>query len=205
MALRTEQDQYHRVCDTEQTQSDVGKSLKRGHGFCTGVTSAYVEVLEIVSTYHKPIHPVRQPHVDDVDAASAHAGPTTPESLSQECRLDMTAIATLIETSRNFANELVDLFVQDSRGRVEKLANASETGDYLALRSVAHSLKGSAGTIGARRLADLSHRLEMHAGGRADREVAARMVTEIRAELTALVATLADANLGTPGRDRGAA
>jgi HPt (histidine-containing phosphotransfer) domain-containing protein len=117
----------------------------------------------------------------------------------------MAAIATLVETSRDFANELVDLFVQDSRGRVDTLSEASATGNNHALRTVAHSLKGSAGTMGARRLADLCYRLELHAKGPADRDVSARLVSEIRAEFLALVATFADASLGTRNQDRGAA
>ena len=76
--------------------------------------------------------------------------------MSDECRLDMTAIARLVETSLEFANELVNLFVRDSWDRVEKLARAAETGDQPTLRRVARALKDSSTAMGARRLADFA-------------------------------------------------
>jgi len=122
-----------------------------------------------------------------------------------ECRLDPQVLAEVAGASPDFANELVDLFVQDSRKRVTTLAAAVQAHDRTGVRTAAHGLKGSAGAIGARRLSMMCHVLEHHAATSDDRETAARLVGDIDRELTALVDVFADANLGTRRDARGAA
>jgi histidine phosphotransfer protein HptB len=122
-----------------------------------------------------------------------------------ECRLDPRVLAEVAGASSDFANELVDLFVEDSRKRVTTLAAALQVHDRTALRTAAHGLKGSAGAVGARRLSTMCHVLEHHATTSDDHERAARLVGDIERELAALVAVFADANLGTKRDARGAA
>jgi HPt (histidine-containing phosphotransfer) domain-containing protein len=118
-----------------------------------------------------------------------------------ECRLDAQVIAAFVEASPDFAGELVDLFLQDSQGRITTLVMAAQSGDHDTLRAAAHSLKGSAGTMGARRLAELCHRLEQHAKDTGDREVAAHLVMSIEKELVEVGIAFAEAKLGTAGND----
>jgi HPt (histidine-containing phosphotransfer) domain-containing protein len=56
--------------------------------------------------------------------------------------------------------ELVDLFLRDARVRLQKLALAVDAKDCGALASTAHTLKGSANNLGARRLASFLANLE---------------------------------------------
>jgi HPt (histidine-containing phosphotransfer) domain-containing protein len=122
-----------------------------------------------------------------------------------ECRLDPQVLAEVAGASPDFANELVDLFVQDSRKHLTTLAAALQVNDRTGLRTAAHGLKGSAGALGARRLSMMCHVLEHQAVTSDDREMAGRLVGDIERELTALVDVFADANLGTRRDARGAA
>jgi HPt (histidine-containing phosphotransfer) domain-containing protein len=122
-----------------------------------------------------------------------------------ECRLDPQVLADVVAASVEFANELVDLFVQDSWSRVDALSRALHVRDRGALRTVAHSLKGSAGTVGARRLATFCHLLEQHAIASDDHAAASELVADIRNELAAVVTMFAESNLGTIRDQRGAA
>jgi len=59
--------------------------------------------------------------------------------------------------------ELVDLFLKDARLRLQKLALALAAKDYNAVAATAHTIKGSANNLGARRLASLLSNLEIQA------------------------------------------
>jgi HPt (histidine-containing phosphotransfer) domain-containing protein len=122
-----------------------------------------------------------------------------------ECRLDPQVLAEVAGASPDFANEMVDLFVQDSRKRITTLVAAVHEHDRTGLHTAAHGLKGSAGVVGARRLSMMCHVLEHHAATSDDHRTAARLVGDIERELTALVDVFADANLGTRRDARGAA
>ncbi len=56
--------------------------------------------------------------------------------------------------------ELIDLFFEDAPGRIAGMRDAVTREDWPALASWAHSLKGSCGSLGAVRMADLCARLE---------------------------------------------
>ena len=59
--------------------------------------------------------------------------------------------------------ELVDLFLQDSDIRIERLKKAVNRKEPLAVEREAHGLKGSAANIGATEIAELCSRLEIDA------------------------------------------
>ncbi len=86
------------------------------------------------------------------------------------------------------------LFLDSTPPRLAALREAAARGDARSLEQEAHALKGSAATLGARRLAGLGERLE--ALGRAgDAAGAATMLPHLDAEFarvrTALTAKLA--------------
>jgi HPt (histidine-containing phosphotransfer) domain-containing protein len=56
--------------------------------------------------------------------------------------------------------ELLDLFVQDTRVRLATIRSALASGDAEARRLAAHALKGSAGNVGASRVARLAASVE---------------------------------------------
>jgi CheY-like chemotaxis protein len=145
-------------------------------------------------------------HATGVGRSTSAAERTSLESsAAMECRLDPQVIADIAGASAAFANELVDLFILDARGRVESLSSALDARDREALRNVAHALKGASGTVGARRLATMCQTLEQLATAAEDFGAADALVTGITNELDALVAVFADAKLGTIRDARGAA
>ena len=56
--------------------------------------------------------------------------------------------------------EVLTLFRQDAPRRVERLRNALAVGNIEEMRRAAHSLKGSAGNIGARSMVDICRQIE---------------------------------------------
>jgi CheY-like chemotaxis protein/HPt (histidine-containing phosphotransfer) domain-containing protein len=93
--------------------------------------------------------------------------PPPPPATSPEAVLDPAVLHGLRELREPGApdplQELVELFLRDARPKLEKMAAAAEKNDPSALAAAAHSLKGSASNLGARRLAALCGRLEKHA------------------------------------------
>jgi HPt (histidine-containing phosphotransfer) domain-containing protein len=79
---------------------------------------------------------------------------------------------------------MLTAFVSGHADEVSQLASALASDDISTLKEVAHSLKGSAGTIGAERLAEAATALDS-----ALRNQAAR--SEIEAHSTTLIAELA--------------
>ena len=64
------------------------------------------------------------------------------------------------EDDRAFLNNLIGVFLQDAKRRIEGLAAASDEHDHASMVRLAHELKGSAAAIGARRLAQACEDLE---------------------------------------------
>lgn len=62
--------------------------------------------------------------------------------------------------------ELIDLFVADTADRLQDLRAAADRRDYASLRETAHTLKGSAGQMGAEQIAELCRDIERCAGRR---------------------------------------
>jgi HPt (histidine-containing phosphotransfer) domain-containing protein len=56
--------------------------------------------------------------------------------------------------------EVLNLFLVEASPRLDRLRNALASGNIEEVRRVAHSLKGSAGTIGARRLYEVCRQLD---------------------------------------------
>ena len=74
-------------------------------------------------------------------------------------KLDEVIIRELLAfTSAEFVRELIDLFVRNTRVELDALRQALP--DRASLRAIAHKLKGSCFTVGARKLASLCERLE---------------------------------------------
>jgi HPt (histidine-containing phosphotransfer) domain-containing protein len=72
-----------------------------------------------------------------------------------------------------FLDELIDLFIDDAMPRAERVRTALAVGDLAAARAAAHSIRGTAGNIGATRVAamatDIEHDLEAGVSVTADR------------------------------------
>jgi HPt (histidine-containing phosphotransfer) domain-containing protein len=64
--------------------------------------------------------------------------------------------------------EVLQLFLQEVPPRIDRLRNAWASGNIQEVHRAAHSLKGSAGNIGARRLFTVCGQLDDRTGGAAD-------------------------------------
>jgi HPt (histidine-containing phosphotransfer) domain-containing protein len=65
--------------------------------------------------------------------------------------------------------DLTTAFIGDGQDRLRKMQDAMASGDEIAARKAAHSLKGMSGSIGANHLSTLSSELEKADPGTIDR------------------------------------
>jgi PAS domain S-box-containing protein len=86
--------------------------------------------------------------------------------------------------------DLADLFLRDARPKLKSMAAALDGKDLAALASIAHSLKGSASNLGARRLAELCATLEKFAKA-SDLDSARNLLEQTRVEFQRVASALA--------------
>ena len=107
--------------------------------------------------------------------------------------LDQTVIAGLKELREpgqpDPLAELIELFLRDTRPRLRKMEAALAGKDVSALIAAAHSLKGSASNLGARRLASLCANLEREAKTQELSE-AANILLDVKSEFQQVEQTL---------------
>jgi HPt (histidine-containing phosphotransfer) domain-containing protein len=112
--------------------------------------------------------------------------------------LDRAVIATLSllgADTPGFMNEIVQDFAAAVAKHTVRMRAAAVTDDRDALSLAAHSLRGSCGIIGARRMAALSATLEEHALA-ISREDAAAVVDRLEREYVAVRSALGAALAG---------
>jgi CheY-like chemotaxis protein len=116
--------------------------------------------------------------------ASAPDPTVTTGHLEDEVTFDPSVMAGLREASSDFAMDLVDLFIDDAEARLATLRTAAGLDDGGELGRTAHCLKGSALTMGARKMAGLCALLESHAkAASSDRATLASLIAAISDEL----------------------
>ncbi|MBN2137863.1 MAG: response regulator [Sedimentisphaerales bacterium] len=148
-----------------------------------------VVLLEVLSRYLSDSHRILSQDIDSVGGEIAAMTQICIEGSEQgdggqaviEWRelMDRTGDESLAE-------EIVSVFVDDNRSRVEELGEAVETGDLERIRSGAHAIKGSSMTVGARSLSSLARRLEQNAG-ECDLSDAAVLFEQMKKEFERLV------------------
>jgi two-component system sensor histidine kinase/response regulator len=104
-----------------------------------------------------------------VDGSPESVPRTAQSHLAEEAvpTVDATVLAHLRELEADVPGLLQDVlstFLRETPVRLAKLAGAISTEDHAAVQAVAHSLKGSAGSIGAQRMLELCTRLEGSGG-----------------------------------------
>jgi two-component system, sensor histidine kinase and response regulator len=99
--------------------------------------------------------------------------------------LDLEVIASMRglqgEGETDIVAELADMFLGDARPRLSALEEAVQNDDAPAIESLAHTLKGSSGNMGARGMSDLCARLE-DAGASGDLSQGFRLLERLKAE-----------------------
>lgn len=74
--------------------------------------------------------------------------------------IDMEDLLRRVEGNEAFAMELLELYRSESLTRLSEAINAVESSDMTALKTAAHTLKGTAGQVSAKRVAHQSRLLE---------------------------------------------
>jgi two-component system sensor histidine kinase/response regulator len=91
--------------------------------------------------------------------------------------------------NRELLKEMLALFIEDNRRRVDLAIAAADSGDRLELRSAVHAIKGSAALVGAAHLRDLASDIELRVvQGNVDNVAASTQ--SLRTEFDAVAATL---------------
>jgi HPt (histidine-containing phosphotransfer) domain-containing protein len=73
---------------------------------------------------------------------------------------DVWASLRALDDDPAFLDELIDLFVDDALSRADRVRVLMASGDYVGAQSVAHSIRGSAGNIGATEVAAIATTIE---------------------------------------------
>jgi len=99
------------------------------------------------------------------DSSSPVDAPLDREVIAGLRELDAPASAEADSVEPNsprpsVLRDLADLFLRNARPKLQRMGAALDRKDFAALGSIAHSLKGSASNLGARRLAELCASLE---------------------------------------------
>ena len=114
------------------------------------------------------------------------AGPAASRQAADET-LDRRVIAELRDagasSGSDFVIVLIDGFIVEAEEQAALVRDACQRQDANALKGAAHSLKGSAATMGARRLGALCSQMEAHAAGDLDRSVTSALLIDIDEEL----------------------
>ena len=90
-------------------------------------------------------------------------GAADGESAAGYRALDPAVLAGLEEfedDGSSIVAEIAGIFLEDTSGRIEDLREAVESGSSQDVRQVAHTLKGSSGNMGARRMQEISSKLQ---------------------------------------------
>lgn len=129
--------------------------------------AALLEVIERLAPAARSM-----PGADVEPGAAAHEAPARP-------LVDRAALVDQTGGDATLLSEIIDLYVEDRSGMVDKVARAVELGDVEAVRMEAHKLKGTFRTLAANGAADDANQLErMAREGRLER--ASGVVERIR-------------------------
>jgi len=101
-------------------------------------------------------------------------------------RLDLRAALERVEGDRELLEELLQLFVDQCPGAMAEIRHALEVRDARVLERLAHTMKGTAASLGARGLSDTAYRLEKLARA-GDWESAGALIQTLQEEVDQLL------------------
>jgi len=109
--------------------------------------------------------------------------------------IDMTVVDELLalcdDDDPELLVDLIRMFLEDGPNRVRSIETGATEGDLELVEQAAHSLKGSAGNLGAVKVQHLAEELQL-AGRSGDRESAARLAERLRTDYTEAETALRD-------------
>jgi PAS domain S-box-containing protein len=124
-----------------------------------------------------------------VPASAAEDAAVAASAAGAEDRFTVATMVARLDNDEEIAKEIAGIFVESSRALFAELADAIPQGDPELLRARAHSIKGSAGNIGANHLHDVAAAVEQ-AGKDCNLTEAERLLPALRASLEEVNAVL---------------
>jgi two-component system, sensor histidine kinase and response regulator len=80
--------------------------------------------------------------------------------MTQEEPFDLDAVLTYLDGDKALFDELVQVFLKESRNQLIEIQAGIEKGDAKLVERAAHSIKGSTGTFSAKRASEVARHLE---------------------------------------------
>jgi two-component system sensor histidine kinase/response regulator len=99
--------------------------------------------------------------------------------------VDLKAALDRFDGDREFLGSMLQEFLDSASGQLKTLEKAAKRGDAGLIEREAHSIKGAAGNLGAKPIADVSLKLEL-LGRKGDLSGADEVVTRLRTEFKRL-------------------
>ena len=127
------------------------------------------------------------PTAEDPDPEPTES-PTVTTAIDELPTLETAGIQELMDLADGDVEMLQDLlqsFLQNASGHVETMRRGVTTGDRKAVGDAAHGLRGSSGTLGARRLQDMMRHIE-EVARETDDTIEAAWIEEAAKELQAV-------------------
>jgi HPt (histidine-containing phosphotransfer) domain-containing protein len=106
--------------------------------------------------------------------------------------LDHGVIDRLSVLGSGLPNKLITLFLEQAPRRLDSAVAGGRAGDWKSVEDAAHSLKSSAGNLGAFRLRDLADRVEALAAGSRNGKGGSEEILVLLTELEAIHARTRD-------------
>jgi PAS domain S-box-containing protein len=126
---------------------------------------------------------------DGAGTAAEPAPGQPPPAAGANGRFTVAVMVERLDNDEEIAREIAGIFVESSRSLYAELADAIPQGDPERVRARAHSIKGSAGNIGATDLQHAAAAME-RAGKESDLQEAERLLPALRANLEEVNAVL---------------
>jgi len=139
-------------------QGEAEKCLAAGMDGYLSKPITMEKLAEALATWALAATAARRRAVDSPEIKASV--PRRAEPMDDGKPVDVTVLTRLAGADTDFVRELLNDFVAVNRPIIQALEGAMETRQIDAIRDHAHRLKGSSGTAGARKLAEISRDLE---------------------------------------------
>jgi HPt (histidine-containing phosphotransfer) domain-containing protein len=133
-------------------------------------------------------------------AKGASANKSAPNSVNSGNTVDLVEALASIEGNRDLLREIVQMFIEQYPRLLEQIHQALSSSDGKALAAAAHTLRSSAGQVGAHEALDGARRLE-EIGERENLAKAPAVLAKLEEELVRVRSSLLENGYTMPQQD----